>query len=390
MMRRATILVAALAVVLFAGSFSKPAIADVSFGFFYSNLSPYGTWSVSADYGRVWRPYDYEPGWNPYYDGHWVYTDYGWTWVSDYAWGSVPYHYGTWTLDPYMGWVWVPGYVWAPSWVVFSSGPDYIGWAPVPPRFVVGASIGFNVFAPERCVVVPARSFLAPRVRAYAVPRSTVQVAISNTRVVNNFTVQDNVVVNRGPDPRGIEKAAGYTIRPMPISRVRNVSPSGRFDVEEVRADRHEGGGALRATAPEPARQSEAERQPEATRRSQPARQPETARQPEPGHAPQQGHAPQAGHRPDASHAPEAVHRPQPSHPPQAPHAAQPPQRPEAARPPAQSGPPQATRPPGPGHDSQPNASHGQQGSPPPSQPTHGRPQQKPQQKPPKGGHGGG
>jgi hypothetical protein len=391
MMRRATIFIAALAVLAFAGAFSKPAAADVSFSFFYSNLSPYGTWAVSADYGRVWRPYDYEPGWNPYYDGHWVYTDYGWTWVSDYAWGSVPYHYGTWTLDPYMGWVWVPGYVWAPSWVVFSSGPDYIGWAPVPPRFVVGASIGFSTFAPERVVVVPARSFLAPRVRAYAVPRATVQVALSRTRIENNFSVQDQVVVNRGPDPHGIERAAGYSIRPMPISRVKNVTPSGRFDVDEVRADRHaDGGGALRATAPEPARQPEASKQSETARPSE-TRQPETARRQE------QAHAPQAGH---------------PAHQEPA-HGSQPPHRTEAARPPAHSGQPahsgasahsgptpQAARPPS--HDSQPNASHGpqggpqqggphgQQGAPPPNQPTHGKPQQKPQQKPPKGDHGGG
>src|SRR6185503_664987 len=100
MLRRTTIAVVALAVVLFAGAISTPAIADVSFSFFYSNLSPYGSWAV-----------------------------------SDYAWGSVPYHYGTWALDPNLGWIWVPGYVWAPSWVVFSSGPDYVGWAPVPPRF---------------------------------------------------------------------------------------------------------------------------------------------------------------------------------------------------------------------------------------------------------------
>jgi uncharacterized protein DUF6600 len=254
MLRRTTIAVAALAVLLFAGAVSKPAIADVSFSFFYSNLSPYGSWAVSADYGRVWRPYDYEPGWNPYYDGHWAYTDYGWAWASDYAWGSIPYHYGTWVLDPSLGWIWVPGYVWAPSWVVFSSGPDYIGWAPVPPHFVVGASIGVSTFAPERCVVVPARSFLAPRVRGYAVPRATVRVALSGTRVVSNFTVQNHVVVNRGPDPRGIERASGRTVRPQPIGRVRNVSPTGRFDVADVRADRHERAGApLRATAPEPA-----------------------------------------------------------------------------------------------------------------------------------------
>ena len=288
MMRRATVVAAALAVVLFSGALSKPASADVSFSFFYSNLSPYGTWAVSANYGQVWRPYEYAAGWNPYYDGHWAYTDYGWAWVSDYAWGAVPYHYGTWALDPALGWIWVPGYVWAPSWVVFSSGPDYIGWAPVPPRYVVGASISYGTFAPDRCVFVPARSFLAPRVRGYAVPRGNVNVAISHTRIVNNITVQNHIVVNHGPDPRGIERATGRSIRTEPIQRVKRVTPNGRFDAQEVRADRYTGGGAPRVTAPEPARRHEQTRnatqasRPQPVHHSAPAHQPAPAVRPEP------------------------------------------------------------------------------------------------------------
>jgi hypothetical protein len=364
MLRRTTIAVVALAVVLFVGAISTPAIADVSFSFFYSNLSPYGTWAVSADYGRVWRPYDYEPGWNPYYDGHWAYTDYGWAWVSDYAWGSVPYHYGTWALDPSLGWIWVPGYVWAPSWVVFSSGPDYVGWAPVPPRFVVGASLGYSTFAPERCVVVPARSFLAPRVRGYALPRSTVSIALSTTRVASNFTVQNHVVVNRGPDPRGIEKASGRTVRPVPIDRVRNVTPTGRFDVAEVRADRHERGGApLRVTAPEPARPPAPRQQ--AARPSSPGHEP--MRPPAPSRPPETPHA-QASPRPSYSSAP-----------------------PPAAAPRASREPAQSARPSEPGHRT--SAPHGQQGSH-PSRPTaSGNPQKPPQEGKPaqeKHGHGRG
>jgi hypothetical protein len=327
MKRRATILIAALLVLLAFGAFSKPAMADVSFSFFYSNLSPYGTWAVSADYGRVWRPSEYTAGWNPYYDGHWVYTDYGWTWVSDYAWGAVPYHYGTWTVDPAMGWVWVPGYVWAPSWVVFSTGPDYIGWAPVPPRFVVGATIGFNAFTPERCVFVPARSFLAPRVRAYAVPRTEVNVVISRTRIVNNITVQNHVVVNHGPDPHGIERAAGYSIRPMPISRVRNVTPSGHFDPVDVRADRHGGDGSLRATVPEPAPHHQPERHsapahgssvPVHQTQRQPAHQPPARQQPHPAYTPQPAHtSPAHGQGHDAPPNQGGHPQLQASHPPQ-------------------------------------------------------------------------
>lgn len=109
-----------LAGLLVAGAvLSPPASAAVSFDSFYSDLSPHGRWLVSASNGRVWQPAIYHAGWNPYYDGHWTYTDEGWCWVSDYDWGAVPYHYGTWVTDPALGWVWVPGYTWAPSWVVF-------------------------------------------------------------------------------------------------------------------------------------------------------------------------------------------------------------------------------------------------------------------------------
>ena len=79
------------------------ASTGVSFDLFYSNLSPHGTWLVSAEYGRVWQPREYDRDWNPYYDGRWVYSDYGWTWVSDYSWGAIPYHYGTWYADARYG-----------------------------------------------------------------------------------------------------------------------------------------------------------------------------------------------------------------------------------------------------------------------------------------------
>src|SRR5262249_17218361 len=145
---------------------------DVSLGFFYSDLSPYGSWSMSAQYGRVWQPSIYRAGWNPYYDGHWACSDAGWAGVSDYGWGDGPYHYGTWTLDPVLGWVWVPGYTWAPSWVVFRTGPDYIGWAPVPVGFSVGASIPLRD-DPNLFVFVGSGDFLAPRIRTRIVPVET-------------------------------------------------------------------------------------------------------------------------------------------------------------------------------------------------------------------------
>src|SRR5512143_1789772 len=89
----------AIAILLLAGVLAPPAHAQVSFDLAYSNLSQSGSWLVSAQYGHVWQPREYNRDWNPYYDGHWVYTDMGWAWVSDYQWGAIPYHYGTWVMD---------------------------------------------------------------------------------------------------------------------------------------------------------------------------------------------------------------------------------------------------------------------------------------------------
>jgi uncharacterized protein DUF6600 len=213
----------AAAVTLFAGLAAEPARADVSFDFAYSNLSEHGSWLVSGEYGRVWQPREYTRDWNPYYDGHWVDTDMGWTWVSDYQWGAIPYHYGTWVSDPRYGWVWIPGEVWAPSWVVFRSTPEYIGWSPVPPGFSIGVSMEFG--APSSFIYVSSRDFLAPRLRTAIIPRERTNVFINNTTIINNIVIQNNIVINRGPDVRVIERATGQPVRQQPIEQVARVAP---------------------------------------------------------------------------------------------------------------------------------------------------------------------
>lgn len=239
-MKTARIAALVLAGLLLAAGTATPAQArvDVSFDFFYSDLSPHGTWMASGSYGNVWQPREYNPDWNPYYDGHWVYTDCGWTWVSDYDWGGVPYHYGTWVRDGRLGWVWVPGYVWGPSWVVFRSDADYIGWAPVPPSYTIGMSFGSINVDPSFYVFVPSRSFVNDRVRTVIVPRNQTTVIINKTKIVNNnITIVNNVVVNNGPDVRVVERQSGRRIERVPIERVRNVSPGGTFSRDEIRVD---------------------------------------------------------------------------------------------------------------------------------------------------------
>src|SRR5471032_2213231 len=113
-----------------------------SFQTFYDQLGDQGSWVQTDDYGYVFQPNVSDPDWAPYTDGHWVYTDQGWTWVSDEPWGWATYHYGRWANIDGTGWVWVPGYRWAPAWVSWRYGGGYAGWAPLPPETFVGAEYG--------------------------------------------------------------------------------------------------------------------------------------------------------------------------------------------------------------------------------------------------------
>ena len=98
-------------------------------------LTPYGSWVDVPGYGRCWQPSELPDGWRPYYDGgHWVDTDAGLYWQSDYPWGAVAFHYGRWIWADGSGWVWVPGYEYAPAWVFwrYADADGYVGWAPLP------------------------------------------------------------------------------------------------------------------------------------------------------------------------------------------------------------------------------------------------------------------
>src|SRR5579862_5507768 len=75
---------------------------DRNLSFFYESLAPHGTWHQAEKYGWVWQPEVVlsENDWRPYdNNGHWIWTDDGWFWVSDYDWGWAPFHYGRWSYD---------------------------------------------------------------------------------------------------------------------------------------------------------------------------------------------------------------------------------------------------------------------------------------------------
>jgi len=141
---------------------------------FQRQLSPYGHWERTPEYGVVWVP-TVSPDWQPYTDGHWVETAWGWSFVSSVPWGAVVFHYGRWGFRAGLGWFWVPGYVWAPAWVSWRYANGYVCWSPYGPAGYVYPR-GWPGW-----VVIPSRAFTRP-IRAYRVPWPHVTTIVRTAR----------------------------------------------------------------------------------------------------------------------------------------------------------------------------------------------------------------
>lgn len=94
-----------------------------------ASLGRYGSW-VNVGSRYAWRPRSVDSSWRPYWDGRWIYTPSGLTWVSNEPWGWATYHYGSWDYAPSYGWVWYPGTQYSPAWVYWYWGPSYAAWCP--------------------------------------------------------------------------------------------------------------------------------------------------------------------------------------------------------------------------------------------------------------------
>jgi hypothetical protein len=144
------------------------AYVRVSYQLFYDELSPYGTWMNTPEYGMVWVP-DAGPDFQPYAsNGTWGYSNFGWMWVSDYPWGWAPFHYGRWYFDNRFGWAWVPGYDWAPAWVSWRVADGYYGWAPLMPGFRISLYYTWNMIPMNYWIFVHDRDFGCRDLNRYA------------------------------------------------------------------------------------------------------------------------------------------------------------------------------------------------------------------------------
>jgi hypothetical protein len=191
---------------------------DVSFQVFYDDLSPYGQWVDYPGYGYVWVPADRSI--TPYSNGgHWVYTDVGWTWVSDYPWGWAPFHYGRWYYDPEYNWMWFPSYTWGPAWVSWRSCQGYYGWAPMGPDASFGFSFGAYYVPPERWNFCDERHFADHDAYRYYAPREEHTTIYNRTTVINNsYTDRSrNATYNAGPRREDVEHRTGAAVHPVAL-----------------------------------------------------------------------------------------------------------------------------------------------------------------------------
>lgn len=207
--------------------------ADINFGYFYENLSPYGEWIQIENDLYGWHPYDVSDDWRPYSRGRWKWTSYGWFWDSFEPFGWATYHYGRWILDDYYGWLWIPDYEWGPSWVEWRYDDDYIGWAPLPPyasfRIGFGLRFSFEWHSPfSHWNFVRFNHFCNDRLFDFFVDHNRRDFFFERTKYRNNYSSRDGRIFNGGIDRNIIERRGGERIREADIRATSDLREVGR------------------------------------------------------------------------------------------------------------------------------------------------------------------
>ena len=200
--------------------------------YFYDRLSPYGNWVDYSSYGYVWTPRHMGYRWRPYSDGHWVWTDYGWTWIANEEWGDIPFHYGRWGWDNDMGWFWVPGTVWGPAWVTWRSNDQYMGWAPFPPGVEFRAGMNFaslSIDIPLNFwVFIQGPHFQDRDLNPYVLPFERNQTIVNFTSMHNNIYSRGDRIINEGIRQDDVRRITG---RAVPTYRLQDAQQPGRTKV---------------------------------------------------------------------------------------------------------------------------------------------------------------
>jgi hypothetical protein len=242
------------------------------------DLQDHGAWHFDASVGHVWRPY-VDAAWQPYQNGRWLWTAYGWTWLPYERWGWAPFHYGRWGYGSGLGWYWVPGRAWGPAWVDWAVGGDHVGWCPtgwrdrdIPGRGNPGGwavprghrrgawvyarrgdlvardlpqRVAFNTAVPRHMTLLDARSRVTRDLRV--VDAASVAAGIGT----GERAVPRNVRTRPGPGDTTPElRSDPATAVPFPTARRRYDRPAGREGSPEETARRTRPTPAQAAPAP--------------------------------------------------------------------------------------------------------------------------------------------
>ncbi len=196
---------------------------DQNVQYFDQDLSPYGDWVVTADFGRCFRPRGVAADWRPYTDGHWVYTDdVGWLWASNEPFGDICDHYGRWTQDSHAGWCWVPGRQWAPAWVAWREGGGDVGWAPLPPLRHGEHNIRdeelYQRVRPDQYTFVDERYVADADWHSHSHPVQQNVTIINKTTNITNIRNENGKVVNRSLDVHKVEQASGKQVQHLKLA----------------------------------------------------------------------------------------------------------------------------------------------------------------------------
>jgi hypothetical protein len=228
--------------------------SGASYDLFYDRLQSDGQWFNDATYGSVWQPKiaSTDQQWRPYTDGRWVYTDRGWTWISNENFGWAAYHYGRWARLSERGWVWVPGSTWAPAWVSWRQSDDYVGWAPLPPETeseqdlkIQGWADTYYNIGPGSYVFLKTTDLANPSYHGLIVSSQDDLEIISRTKNVTNIYYGKTGVIDNGPDYDRLVRDANVKIDRYRLNYDQQNNPEAQFS-----ATTH--GNQLQVVAPAP------------------------------------------------------------------------------------------------------------------------------------------
>ena len=210
-----------------------PESDDANITYFYQALAPDGRWQQVDDLGWCWQPrVAVQADWRPYTnDGHWVWSDAGWFFESDYRWSWAAFHYGRWQHHERVGWIWQPGTEWAPAWVSWRESDNHYGWAPLPPDSHFESGVGFTFhnkhvglafdfgLSDRDYTFVPSDRFLETNLAIVALPRDRNRDVFRQTTIVNNtYVYNDNRIINNGVSVRQVQQRTNRKLEAVAIS----------------------------------------------------------------------------------------------------------------------------------------------------------------------------